>query len=468
LQVMLNRQLTADALPSFGSLPSPVWQSSSTAQHVTSVRRMIWLYFWLLIFEGALRKWVPALSTPLLIIRDPLVLLIYFQALRCRRFPINAATMTYFCLVTLFLLLAVVQIVAGLGGGPLVTAYGLRTNFLHLPLIFVIPQVFSHEDVVKLGKWVLLLSVPMAALMVLQFSSPPNSWINAATSENTKQIAFVAGKIRPAGTFSFVTGAAHFFILATAFLIYALIEKRAVYTRWLVWPALVSVAMVQPVSGSRTLVLGCALIAVGAIAFGILNPRRAHRIFAMAIVIWAAAAALSQTSFFQEAVTAFVTRWDTANTATGGAKEGLIGRYFGAFLEPFALLPEAGLVGKGLGMGTSAGSKLMTGAPQFLLAENEWPRVVLEAGPLLGFSFLAYRVWVAGCIALGAARAARRQELLAWLLAWHACPSLVTEQLSQPTNLGFMVLVSGLCLAAIPWNRLGAHERSEAAFMAVE
>jgi len=73
----------------------------------------------------------------------------------------------------------------------------------------------------------------------------------------------------------------------------------------------------------------------------------------------------------------------------------------------------------------------------------------------LGFSFLAYRVWIAGTIAIGAAGAARRQHLLAWLLAWHACPSLVTEQLSQPTNLGFMVLAGGLCLAALPRNGPG-------------
>jgi hypothetical protein len=112
-------------------------------------------------------------------------------------------------------------------------------------------------------------------------------------------------------------------------------------------------------------------------------------------------------------------------------------------------------LGKGLGMGTGAGSTMMTGASQFLLAENEWPRVVLESGPFLGFSFLAYRVWIAAKMALAAAAGARRQHLLAWLLLWHACPSLVTEQLSQPTNLGFMVLASGLCLAAIPRNRSG-------------
>jgi hypothetical protein len=32
---------------------------------------LIWLYFWLLIWEGSLRKWIfPSLSAPLLVVRD--------------------------------------------------------------------------------------------------------------------------------------------------------------------------------------------------------------------------------------------------------------------------------------------------------------------------------------------------------------------------------------------------------------
>ena len=43
---------------------------------------LIWLYFWLLIFEGALRKWIfPSFSAPLLIVRDPIVILIYLVAI---------------------------------------------------------------------------------------------------------------------------------------------------------------------------------------------------------------------------------------------------------------------------------------------------------------------------------------------------------------------------------------------------
>ena len=436
---------------SFGLLQGFGQDSAAEEKQLTTLRRMIWLYFALLIAEGALRKWIfPSFTAPLLVIRDPLVLLIYLQAVRCRRFPVSGPMVAYFLLLSSFILLALFQVIAGIGGGLLVAIYGLRTNFLHLPLIFVIPQVFSYADVTKLGRWMLILSVPMAGLMIWQFLSSPDSWINAATMADGHQIVSAMGKIRPAGTFSFATGAAHFFVLATAFLIYGLTQPRATYSRWLLGAALLSVIVVQPVSGSRLLVLGCALVVLAAVVFAAFSPGRAQRIFAIAALICLTFAALSLTSFFQEAVTVFMTRW---NDASDGSAVSLGTRVLGWFVDPFTLLPVAGLFGKGLGLGTNAASALMTGSLQFLLAETEWSRVILEVGPLLGFSFLAYRAWVAGDMAVRAVAAAKQQNLLAWLLAWDACRSLLTEQLSQPTNLGFMIFVSGLCLAAMPARR---------------
>ena len=434
--------LRYEALPSFED------------QHVIALRRLIWLYFWFLVLEGALRKWiVPSLSTPLLIVRDPLVILIYLQAIRCRRFPLNGPMLGCFFLLVGFVLLALVQIITGVGGGVLVAIYGLRTNFLHLPLIFVIPQVFNYADVLKLGKWILLLAIPMTALMVLQFESSAGSWINAATRSDVQQIEFAMGKVRPSGTFSFATGAAHFFVLATTFVVYALAQKRNIYPGWLVWSALVGVLIVQPVSGSRLLVLGCGLVVAGTIVFGTMNLGRAQKILGVVVLIAIVFGVLSFTSFFREATDVFMTRWNDASDAAGGVQQGIVWRFFGGFLEPFTLVSDAGLIGKGIGMGTNAASAMMTGALVFLLAEGEWARVVLEAGPLLGFSFLLYRVWVAGTIGFRAWSSAKQGQLLAWLLAWDACRSLVTEQISQPTNLGFMVFVAGLCLAALAEDR---------------
>jgi hypothetical protein len=448
---MLSREDILMNAASFGSLANSGSRTSVREQGVATLRNLIWLYFWLLILEGAVRKWTFAsLSAPLLLIRDPVVLWIYAKALRDGRFPLVGPVLSCFFLASCFVFLAVLQINMGIGGGPLVAAYGLRTYFLHLPLIFIIPQVFSRADVLKLGRIVLLLSIPMAALMVLQYYSPPGSWINATTMADRQQISFAMGKIRPAGTFSFATGMAHFMVLATSFLAYALVESRLIYPRWLIVAALFAVTIAQPVSGSRLLVLGCALVIVATVVFGILHPRQGQKILGVAAMLAIAVVLLWQTSFFREAVDVFMQRWDSASNAAGGVREGLVWRYFGGFLEPFTLIPDLESSGKGIGMGTNAASAMMTGTFQFLLAEGEWTRVVLEAGPLLGLSFLMYRAWMAGSMAMQAFRAATRGYLLPWLLAWDAVRSLLSEQTSQPTSLGFMVLIAGLCLAAMP------------------
>src|SRR5262245_65856612 len=49
------------------------------------IETLVLLLFWLLLFEGALRKWVlPEYSRYLFFVRDPVLLLIYWHALRAQ------------------------------------------------------------------------------------------------------------------------------------------------------------------------------------------------------------------------------------------------------------------------------------------------------------------------------------------------------------------------------------------------
>jgi hypothetical protein len=82
-------------------------------KRLIALLRMICLYFVLLIGEGSLRKWiVSSLGAPLFAIRDLLVLLIYLQAVGCRRFPVSGAVLAYFLLLSSFTLLALFQMIA--------------------------------------------------------------------------------------------------------------------------------------------------------------------------------------------------------------------------------------------------------------------------------------------------------------------------------------------------------------------
>jgi len=150
------------------------------------IRQLVWLYFWLLLLEGALRKWiVPQLSNPLLIVRDPVVLVIYLYAVRARVFPRNGWTIALATLAVLTILCTFIQLLPYFPPKPiaLVCGYGFHANYLHLPLIFVIGSVMRLEDLRRFGWWTLALLVPMTVLLVLQFRASPDAsflWLGVA------------------------------------------------------------------------------------------------------------------------------------------------------------------------------------------------------------------------------------------------------------------------------------------------
>src|ERR1051325_3936977 len=152
-------------------IPGPSAPLVDHSRTIRAIRRLIWLYLILLIVEGALRKWVfPALSNPLLIIRDPVVILIYILALKARCFAWNRYNVSLALIAGLSWLVGFLVLIPYLSPVTvlLVTGYGVRSSFLHLPLIFVIPAVFDIEDVKRIGWWFILGLIPMALLMAAQ------------------------------------------------------------------------------------------------------------------------------------------------------------------------------------------------------------------------------------------------------------------------------------------------------------
>src|SRR5277367_241759 len=85
----------------------------SFAEPMPLLKKLIWVYFLLLIFEGALRKWIlPQLSAPLLVIRDPIALLIIWEAYRTNKWPEKWSTVNG-VLASTFGILCVLQMVVG-------------------------------------------------------------------------------------------------------------------------------------------------------------------------------------------------------------------------------------------------------------------------------------------------------------------------------------------------------------------
>jgi hypothetical protein len=437
-------------LPAQATLPK-VWDATSTFRNL---RRLVWLYLLLLIFEGAFRKWIiPQLSGPLLIIRDPVVVAIYALALRARLFPQNIYTVSLAIIALLAWATGMIVLLPlySVRTAFLVTGFGVRSDFLHLPLIFIIPAVLNIEDVKLVGRWTIIGMIPMGVLMAWQFTASPDSFVNrVAGVGESLQIQVGGGKIRPPGVFSFVSGTVYYLSAAAAFLLHAAMA-RLPYRSWLLAASGAGLIVGLAVSGSRSTVLAVAIVvlSVGIILLirpSLVNKFWRHLLLAM-VVIWG----ITYIPIFQEGLEILSTRFvEAAESTDTTVVGGLVGRALFGFSEAGHIINSVPLGGFGLGVGTNGGAVFLTGQADFLLAENEWSRILLESGPFIGVAFVIWRCAIAFKIGRFAIGQIREGNTLPFFLFSAGAFILLQGPFGQPTSLGFAVVLAGLSLAAKP------------------
>ena len=403
---------------------------------------LLLLYIALWVFEGALRKWiVPGLANPLLIVRDPVLLMLYALAAGKGLFPTRP-------LVVWTIFLAVFALAVSIVANDipmLIQLYGLRADYLHLPLIFLMPMLFDRDDIRLVGKGILLLGAPMAALVLLQFVSPPSGFLNrGAGGGDGGQLESAYGHIRPSGTFSFTNGLTGFSLLVAAFFLHHLLERR-VYPKWL-WlatgPALV---VLITLSGSRVAVGLAGLLMVTVVFICLLKPRYWGSALSLIVIGMLAATVLGSLAVFQSGLQVFAYRFGNSENV----RLGFFGRFLESLAEPFETLKYVGPGGLGLGMGTNVAGALMTGKRTFLLAEGEWPRVLMESGPYAGGAFIILRGAITAVLGVASLASLRRDANTLPLLIFAGCfLDILQGQFAQPTGLGYAVIAGGLCLAA--------------------
>ncbi|MEK6481686.1 hypothetical protein WJR50_29345 [Catalinimonas sp. 4WD22] len=407
----------------------------------------IWAYFFLLIFEGALRKWfLPGLAAPLLIIRDPLAIWLIVLSWKQGLLPRTSY-------LSVVILIGIISIFTALffGHGSLVVAlYGARILLIHFPFIFVIGSVFSREDVVKIGLITLWIAIPMAVLIGLQFYSPQSAWVNRGVGGDMEGAGFsgALGYFRPSGTFSFTNGNTLFFSFLACYVFYFWLSKDTINRLVLICATVALLASI-PLSISRTLFFSVgvslffALIAISG------KPQYWGKMLLAAISLVVLLVILGQASFFQTATEAFSTRFESASNVEGGLEGTLGERYIGGMLNSILNALDKPFFGYGIGMGTNAGSQLLTGERAFLIAEGEWPRLIGELGPFFGLTFIFIRLGICVEIALASYQKMRRGDFLPWLLLSFGLLNVPQGQWAQPTALGFGVLIGGLMIASL-------------------
>lgn len=413
------------------------------------VRRLIWLYFWLLMTEGLLRKWIlPGLANPLLVVRDPVLLLCYFVALRKGAFPRTAFLPSILMLSAVAALFSAVGLAMGASrSNYIVLLFGVRACFLHLPLIFLIGRVFTRRDVEEVGRWLLWMAPPMIALVYLQYRAPSGAWVNAGAGLGAEQIGvaiYGSEKIRPPGIFSYNTGLTAYLSLVAAFLAGNYLAGGKTYKRWLAWAASTALVASVPLAISRSTVGALVVVAFAAVICLFFRPELVSRGLILALVLGVGVLIVGRFSFSKEGLGILSARFEEG----AGIKVGIIDRTLERFTKPVEILASAPFLGAGIGVGTTVGAKILTGRAQFLLSEDEWDRNVDEMGPLVGLLYILLRIALTGYLTFVAWKSLRRGSTLSFLLLSAGALSILNGNFAQATSLGFAVFTGGLCLAA--------------------
>ncbi|MDQ6755974.1 MAG: hypothetical protein M3004_03480 [Bacteroidota bacterium] len=423
------------------------WQKSFIDTTLSSIKKWVWIYFWLLLFEGALRRWVlPSLAAPLLIIRDPVAVWIMILAYKKNVFPVNF----YIVIIGLITVVSIYTAISLGHHNIFVALYGARIYLLHFPLIFVIGNIFTKKDVIKTGKVLLWISLPMTVLIIIQFYSTQNSWVNAGLGGDVEGAGFsgALGFFRPPGTFSFTTGVVVFYGLIACFIFYFWTTLHEV-KKLLLFISTICLFVAIPFSISRSLFFEVIVSIIFFIAAITITRLSIIKFFVPGLIVAGALVILTNEDFSTTATEAFTTRFETASEAEGGAKGTLQDRYLGGMVTALENAAEQPFFGYGLGMGTNVGAQLLVGDRTiFLISEGEWGRVFGELGAILGLSVIFIRLSVCWQMLKESYRKLRQNDLLPWMLLSMGLLTIPQGQWAQPTALGFSVFIGGLIFAS--------------------
>ncbi|SHM42558.1 hypothetical protein [Flavobacterium saccharophilum] len=413
-----------------------------------SLKIAIWLYFLLWIFEGALRKWVlPGLATPLLIVRDPVAIFIIGRTLYLNVKFIN----TYIVFGLIFTLFGLAITLTFGHENLFVGIYGARIMLLHFPLIFIIGQVFTKKDVLRMGQFLLAMNILMTIIVYFQFTSPQSAFINIGVGgEGSAGFSGAMGYSRPPGTFSFISGLSIFYTAVSVFIFYFWLSKDYC-SKILLYSSTIALVVALPLTISRGAVVAVAIVGLFAIIASVTTAKMLVKLLFSTIAFCLVIVVLQKYStIFSLGTEVFMDRVDTVNKVTGGGlTDSIFLRAINEFTQPIVELFDQPLFAGNLGMGTNAGAQMLTGKIAFLVGETEFSRLGGEQGIIFGGGLIALRIFLAVSIAVQALKLPKEEKLLPFIICGAACIAIFQGQWAQPSILGYAVIMTGLVMASL-------------------
>jgi hypothetical protein len=427
------------------------WIAPQDARQAESRRRravaLVFLVYALSLAEGPLRKWfLPELGTPLTFLRDPFVALLYAYCFGHGLVAWGGVGALWLGVAIASSLLGALQFFFN-DLNAYAWLLGVRTYWLYMPLAFVIAAAFRRRDVERFLSWNMLLAIPYALLVAVQYNAGPTAWINLGVGgDDAAAVGLGEEIVRPFGLFTYTGPNVQFTAAMIAmFVAFFLSGARVPFRTPLLWAAGAAVGAMAVLTGSRAIYfLAAAIVGLTLLGSTIARPDARTLIRNGGVLVFVGIAAALFTVAFPDMFLAMQNRFAEAEAAEGSIWQRALSTVL-EFVDPLFTAP---LLGHGIGVG-APGITAYLGLPPLLYGEGDLPRNVNELGVLLGLPFIALRFGTAAWLVGASVRLAQRGTLMGLPLAGYAAlPIAIGSITNSPLNAFLPWLLLGLMLSA--------------------
>jgi len=356
---------------------------------VSIMGKIFLVVFFIVLFEGAIRKWIsPSLTNPLVLTRDVLALYGVYWALNRNKLKTGSLIFKILLLWTAVVVLwGLVQLIFN-QNPPLIYLIGLRFWLLYLWFACAAAVAMTENDFRIIIKVIMIITLCMTPLIVLQFYSPPGAFINKQIGgDEDKVFLLAANVVRTTGFFSFTAGQSTLLAVVTPFVLSVLMGTTKFFkNKWLPIAVFLALTTCTMLSGSRSALATFIILFAIMIFLETFFAKGKSETKKFLVIALSLAVIMTIPFIFSTALDATTERVVSANES-----EPFFDRIQSMFFGEPGSQDAITFIGYGLGMGTNFVGILSN--TKFALGETEIARTLMEGG-IVGFIFVAFKISV--------------------------------------------------------------------------
>lgn len=412
----------------------------------TSENKILNLYtflFYLIIFEGAIRKWLlPNFNIEIIIFRDFLVIYIIHLGIKNKLFK-TENNIERFCLLwtSLVFIWSLLQFVFNDISYQIILI-GLRNWILYIWVAILFYRIVKNIDTIEIFLFRILITlIPISLIVIFQYNLPVdhflNTYLGLEDSFDKKYFVVSDNIVRATGTFAFSYSFVQFLMFLTPVIYLLLIDKF--YSNKLKYIFIFGYTLCVLLSGARGIYIFISVYLF--INFFILFKKKTAKIILSIFFIFIIFLFLN--IFFLEILIPIYDRFETA-----AVNENLMDRIIYTLVGNTVNWQNFNILGYGIGYGSNP-AKIYTLKP-FILGEFETDRILFEGG-VVGILFILIKIFLSFFLVKRSVYIFNQFNYFLPILfnIYYSINILTSNILSQITAHGLSFLGLGIALALV-------------------